>query len=308
MSVQTSGQLPRHTIELPTLTGVSAVFMWSATVGLYRGISEAFGAVGGSALIFTVSAVIAVLCTGPSAFSALSKRYLIIGGGLFITYETALALAIGYATTRQQALEVGTVNYLWPSFTIALAVWLGYQRADWRMIPGLLLSLTGILWVSSGDRGISFTHIIHNIGTNPVAYGLARIAAPAGPVYTRKTRAKSEGKNGVPVFLTLTAIVLWIKYFSTSQPPLHFNFNGAIMVLTFGVLTTLAYSAWNYGVMHGNLTLMATASYFSPVLSVLMTSLLLHMMPGHTFWLGSLLVTAGSLICWLSTHQTSVAA
>lgn len=305
MNTNVAGRLARFGLEKPTLIGMCAVVMWSGTIGLYRGVSQAFGAVGGPALIFTVSALIALVWAGPQAFRGMSRAYVLIGGALFITYEIALALAVGYAQGDQQALEVGTVNYLWPSFTIALTVGLGIDKADWRMVPGLLLSLFGVLWVTSGDGGISLPVLIANIGANPWAYGLAFVAALVWPLYTLVTRAISGGYNGVPLFLAATAVALWIKFFATGQPALVFDMDGALMVLVFGILTTAAYSAWNHGVLHGNLTLMATASYFAPVLSVLSSSVILAMVPGVSFWIGASLVTCGSLICWISTRGKS---
>ena len=73
-------------------------------------------------------------------------------------------------------------------------------------------------------------------------------------------------------------------------------------MLTFGLLTTTAYTAWNHGIIHGNMTLMAAASYFAPVLSVMLSSLLLSLSLGLGFWIGTLMVTCGSLICWASTR------
>lgn len=302
MNTSVAGRLARFGLEKPTLIGMSAVVMWSGTVGLYRGVSQAFGAVGGSALIFTVSALIALVWAGPQAFKGMSVRYGLIGGALFITYEIALALAVGYANGDQQALEVGTVNYLWPSFTIALTVGLGIDKADWRMLPGLGLSLFGVIWVSSGEGGISLSHLVANVIANPWAYGLALVAAIVWPVYTLVTRRFSGGINAVPLFLAATAVALWIKYAMTDQPAMRFDPDGALMVVAFGVLTTAAYSAWNHGVLHGNLTLMATASYFAPVLSVLSSSVILAILPGVNFWIGALLVTFGSLTCWSSTR------
>jgi hypothetical protein len=64
---------------------------------------------------------------------------------LFVTYEICLALALGYAATRHQAIEVGMVNYLWPSLTICLLFclmvkkqpggdpWINY-RIDWGLL------------------------------------------------------------------------------------------------------------------------------------------------------------------------------
>jgi drug/metabolite transporter (DMT)-like permease len=293
---------PRTRIEPPTLIGISAVLMWSATIGLYRNISETFGAVGGSALIFTFSGIVATLYGGRAAFRGHSRLYLLVGGAMFVTYEIALALAVGLAQDRVQTVEVGMINYLWPSFTIGLAVLVGQARADFLLIPGILLSLVGVMLASSGT-GFSIHSMLGNIAGNPLPYFLALIAAITWPLYTIFTRRLSGGKSAVPPFLLMTAALLWIYYFTSDQPPLHFDIRGLSMALLFGVLTTLAYSAWTYGVTHGNLTLMATASYFTPLLSVMISSILLDMMPGMNFWGGALLVTGGSLVCWYASRQ-----
>ncbi|WP_336800045.1 aromatic amino acid DMT transporter YddG [Kaistia sp. MMO-174] len=293
---------PRARIEPPTLIGISAVLMWSATIGLYRNISETFGAVGGSALIFTFSGIVATLYGGRAAFRGHSRLYLLFGGAMFVTYEIALALAVGLAQDRTQTVEVGMINYLWPCFTIALAVMVGQARADLLLVPGVMLSLAGVLLASSGS-GFSLHSMLDNVAGNPLPYFLALVAAITWPLYTIFTRRLSGGKSAVPPFLLMTAALLWIYYFTSDQPPLHFDLRGLTMTLLFGVLTTLAYSAWTHGVSHGNLTLMATASYFTPLLSVMLSSILLDMMPGMNFWGGALLVTGGSLVCWFASRQ-----
>ncbi|MBN9059184.1 MAG: aromatic amino acid DMT transporter YddG [Rhizobiales bacterium] len=293
---------PRARIEPPTLIGISAVLMWSATIGLYRNISETFGAVGGSALIFTFSGIVATLYGGRAAFRGHSRLHLLFGGAMFVTYEIALALAVGLAQDRTQTVEVGMINYLWPCFTIALAVMVGQARADLLLVPGVMLSLAGVLLASSGS-GFSLHSMLDNVAGNPLPYFLALVAAITWPLYTIFTRRLSGGKSAVPPFLLMTAALLWIYYFTSDQPPLHFDLRGLTMTLLFGVLTTLAYSAWTHGVSHGNLTLMATASYFTPLLSVMLSSILLDMMPGMNFWGGALLVTGGSLVCWFASRQ-----
>lgn len=288
----------RAGLEPPTLIGISAILMWSATIGLYRNISEIFGPVGGSALIFTVAGIVATLHGGVASFRGHSRKYLLMGGAMFLTYEIALALAVGFAQNRTQSMEVGMINYLWPSFTIALAVLVRDAKADLLLIPGILLCLIGIVWVSSGGNGISMDVLSHNIASNPAPYFLALVAAITWPVYTVSTRKMSKGRSAVPAFLLLTAAFLWGYYAVSEQPPLRFDLDGAAMVVTFGLLTTMAYSAWTYGISHGKLTLLATASYFTPLLSALLSCILLNMVPGMNFWIGAVLVTAGSLVCW----------
>jgi drug/metabolite transporter (DMT)-like permease len=302
-----SQTLSRLGLEKPTLIGMSAILIWSSAIGLYRNIAEIFGPVGGAALTFTVSGIVAMLYAGRSCLRGHSARYLLLGGFFFVAYEISLALALGFANDRAQSIELGLINYLWPCVTIVLAVVLGDQRASLMIVPGVLLSLLGIFWVTSGGEATGLQPLLDNISKNPVAYALALAAAVTWPVYTLATRRMARGRNAVPLFLLTTAAVLWIKFCLTDQPPLRFDLEGALLVGGFGVITTLAYSAWNHGVMHGNLTLLASASYFTPVLSVLLSSLLFQVMPDANFWIGALLVTAGSLVCWWAVRTRTQA-
>jgi drug/metabolite transporter (DMT)-like permease len=44
---------------------------------------------------------------------------------------------------RAQAIEVGMVNYLWPSLTIVFAILFNGQKSTLWVIPGLAISLLG---------------------------------------------------------------------------------------------------------------------------------------------------------------------
>lgn len=102
-----------------TFYGVISILLWSTMVGLIRSVSENFGAVGGAALIYTVGTLILIAVMGMPKIRNYPKRYLIWGTLLFVSYEICFVLALGLASSRQQAIELGMVNYLWPSFTIA---------------------------------------------------------------------------------------------------------------------------------------------------------------------------------------------
>ncbi|MOA50751.1 Aromatic amino acid exporter YddG [compost metagenome] len=65
------------------------------------------------------------------------------------------------------------------------------------------------------------------------------------------------------------------------------------------------YALWNVGILKGNLTLLATASYFTPVLSTFFAALWLSTRLTASFWQGVAMVTAGSLLCWVATRGKS---
>ena len=62
-----------------------------------------------------------------------------------MTGSLAIAmLALGFASNRSQTLELGMINYLWPSLTIVLATVFGLQRFHAGLVPGVLLAMAGI--------------------------------------------------------------------------------------------------------------------------------------------------------------------
>lgn len=157
-----------------TLTGLAAIVLWSTMVGLIRGVSEGLGPVGGAAMIYTLSGLLCLVTVGLPNLRRFSPRYLMAGSVLFVSYEICLALSLGYATTRHQAIEVGMVNYLWPSLTIVFAILFNRQKSTLWVIPGLLISLLGVSWVVGGDKGLSLADIAQNVISNPLSYGLCR--------------------------------------------------------------------------------------------------------------------------------------
>jgi drug/metabolite transporter (DMT)-like permease len=285
-----------------TLTGLVAVVLWSSTIGLIRSISELLGPTGGAAMIFSVSGIVAVLALGVPRPASFNRVYLLVGGALFISYEIFLALSLGLARNRAQVLELGMINYMWPCLTIVLAVVLKQQKSSWALLPGAALSFLGLVWVIRGDDDASPAALVANLQSNPLAYTLAGSAALLWATYSVLTRKFGDGKSGVPLFLLGTALILWILYALGPEPALHFTFGGVAQVLVMGVFMATAYSCWNHGIQKGNLTHLAVASYFTPVLSVLLASVWLSTIPSRAFWQGVAMVTLGSVICWWSTR------
>ncbi|RZI44175.1 drug/metabolite DMT transporter permease [Herbaspirillum sp. HC18] len=283
--------------------GILAILLWSATIGLFRSIGEALGPVGGPAVIFTVSGVLVVLFAGIPSVRTIDRRYLLISGALFVAYEISLSLSIGYAHNRNQAMEVGMINYLWPSLTMLFAVLLRQQSASILLLaPGIALAFLGIVWVMKGNDPLSAARLAENFADNPLAYALAFLAAFLWAAYSVVSRRYGRGKSAVGLFLLATAGVLWFRYFQSSQPPIHVSLPAAIQVMVLGAFTATAYSAWNYGVQSGSIGLLAALSYFTPVLSSCVASIWLGVMPPWTFWLGVAMVTGGSLMSWGATR------
>lgn len=290
-----------------TAIGLIAVLCWSCTIGLMRAVAEPLGAVGGAASLYTMAALCIAVVRGHKGWRELARWrsmhpvYLWGCGALFVVYEICLSVAVGLADDRSQAMEIGVINYLWPSLTIAFAVLWGQQHARWWLWPGLLICLWGLARVLGGESFSLSTLWLHVQG-NPAAYGMAFAAALLWPSYSLLARRYGAGFNAVGLFVTWTAIALWLQWLRQDAAPMQWSSSTALQLFLAGALTALGYSCWEHGIQHGKLAVLAAASYFTPVLSALTASLLLQVLPGWSFWQGVVLVTLGSLICWWATR------
>ncbi len=290
-------------VRKATVIGLTAVILWSTLVGFLRGVTQGLGPIGGAAMIYTCSSLLLFFVVGIPALSSFPRKYLIPGAVLFVAYEICLSLSIGFAQTDAQAIEVGMVNYLWPSLTLLFALIADKRRPGLLMLPGILLCFAGVGKVLGGEQGFSLHEVTANIASNPLSYGMAFAGAIIWGIYCVLTKKLANGSNGITLFFALTAVALWVKFFFSDTPAMHFSPGVLGCLAGIAVAMGLGYAAWNVGVLHGNVTLLAAASYFIPVISSLFAALLLGQTLGHNFWTGAIMVCAGSLLCWYSSRS-----
>ena len=81
----------------------------------------------------------------------------------------------------------------------------------------------------------------------------------------------------------------------------------SLPAITYLVLAACAmgfgYAAWNVGILHGNVTVLAGASYFIPVFSAALAAMQLRTSLPLSFWQGAFMVCGGSILCWLATRN-----
>ena len=254
-------------------------------------------------MIYTLSGLLLLATVGFPRLRQMPRAYLLAGSLLFVSYEICLALSLGFAGSRQQAIEVGMVNYLWPSLTILFAILFNGQKTSWLVIPGLFLALLGVTWVLGGEHGLNIDEITRNVVSSPLSYILAFVGAFIWATYCTVTAKYARGKNGITLFVLLTALTLWLKFMLSDQPPMIFSWPVVIKLVMCAVALGFGYAAWNVGILHGNVSLLAAASYFTPVLSSALAAVLLSAVLSWPFWQGAGMVCAGSLLCWYATRR-----
>lgn len=88
-----------------TTIGFAAIILWSTMVGLIRGVSEGLGAVGGAAMIYSLSGLLLIFTIGFPNLRQIPRRYLLAGSVLFVSYEICLALSLAMPPAASRPLR-----------------------------------------------------------------------------------------------------------------------------------------------------------------------------------------------------------
>ncbi|MBA5763230.1 aromatic amino acid DMT transporter YddG [Vibrio sp. 404] len=286
-----------------TLYGCLAILCWSCLLACARLVTEHLGPIGGAAMLYTTASVLLIIVLGIPKLSLFSFRYLVIGGILFVSYEIFLALSLGYSNSRAQSIEVSIVNYLWPALTVLFAVLTSNKRPNWLLYPAIILAFFGVAITVSGDKGFSISQLFANVGSNPLVYLMAFSGAILWAIYCNLTRRQESKHNAITLFFIATACALWIKYAFTNEPPMEFSWTASMTLLVTACLMAGGYGLWNIAIIGGNMVFLATLSYFTPIFSAVFSSIILGVSLGASFWQGVIMVTFGSLVCWLVTRE-----
>lgn len=288
-----------------TWMGLSTILIWSSLVGIVKLVTESLSPVQGVALIYSFSALFILTITGLPKISKMSKTYLLACGALFIGYEIVFLLSIALSQNRDQVMVIAMINYLWPPLMIIFSIVAKQLNYRWPVILGFILAVIGLMLVVNSDI-LNVVKLVHIIQQNPIAYIFAFIGALMWPIYSVLTKKHAQGQNGVPLFFIISVATLWVVHFIINEPFVRPAVEMWLAIAVLGSLVGVAYSNWNQSMQYGNMKLLITATYFMPILSTLMSMLILGVQPQLSFWVGTVSVTLGALICWKSTSEVKI--
>ncbi len=255
-----------------------AILLWSATFALARSLSERIGAIAAGAAVYLVGGAILWLLRALAVRDLKQKPprplYLYGCGFLFVLYTVLLYLAVGFAQNRQQLLEIALLNYLWPSLTVLLSIPLLKKHARPLLLPATALAMAGIFLVMTPDATVSWRSFWLHFQQNPVGYSVALLAAVSWGFYSNLARRWStpDATGGVEWFTPAAGLIL-LGLTLVQQEAVRWTWPAVIEALLLGTITGLAYSLWDRSMRKGNLLFVAACSYFTPLLSTLVSCL-----------------------------------
>ncbi len=295
--------------NVATLLGVMAICFWSTSFATSGSLATEIGSLTAAALAFIIGGTLGLMPLAVSPFRrrhlfAMRPDYLIICGGLVAIYAVSIYLAVGLAKDSQQVLEVSVLNYLFPTCTLLFSIPILKARARPTLALGVGAAFAGALLALTNGRSFDWSSLWVRLESDWLPYLLGFCAAVSWALYSvlsRRLAAGSKG-NAVPLFILFAGLVL--LGCSAVRGEAHHWSARAIGELFFMALIPilLAYVFWDMAMRRGRIVLVTALSYFTPVLSLLTTSLYLKAPAGPRLWIGGLLVTVGAIICAKSLH------
>lgn len=296
---------PSSSVPFDTGCGILAVIIWSASICLSRSLLEKLGTFTGAGTVFSLAGTLSVLLyfaahRGDFRRLRMSPRYLAACGIPFILYIVCLYLALGLAKTRQEVVEVGLLNYLWPTLVLLLSVPILKNRARPWLAFGIVTAFAGILLATAtmSESPFDLRAVGHRAADNATAYLLALAAAVLWGLYcnlARRFAAQASGL-GVPVFMLASGLLLLGAGVFFPAPACWSGTALAELAAMVLLPCIAAYMLWERAMRRGDLVLVASFAYLAPVLSTVCTGWYLGVKLPFGIWGAAALIMAGAWI------------
>ena len=289
--------------------GLAAIILWSTTIALGRSLSEQLGMFTAGALVFGLAGALGLAIqalTGQlrGTLGALSPAFVLRCGALFACYELCLYLALGLSRNRAQVVEVALVHYLWPMLTLAFTVIAARMRARPAFWAGAVLAMGGVALAMTQDERLSWPAFRANVSANAAPYAIALAAAAAWALYSVSSRSWSGERHGraVVVWMLLSGVVLGLARLFFPETT-RWSGRAALELGYMAASSVLAYRFWERALRRGNVIMVVSASYLTPLFSTIVSSAYLRVGAGLRLWLGCALVVLGATTCNLMVER-----
>jgi drug/metabolite transporter (DMT)-like permease len=204
-------------------------------------------------------------------------------GGLFgyhALYFAALKLA--------PPAEASLICYLWPLLIVLGSTLVTGERLRWWHVLGAVMGLAGTALLI-GPSGFS--------GGHASGYGVALLAAFTWAGYSiLSRRAAHVPSDAVGGFVAVTAVLAALAHLGleTWVAPSTANW-AAIAALGLGPVG-LAFFVWDYGVKHGDVTVLGALAYGAPLVSTLILVALGTAEPSLALGAACVLIVGGAAL------------
>lgn len=304
MTRNTAPRLPHAGERAATILGVLAIVFWGTTVAFSRGLTENLGILTAACAIYLgggVAGCVLLVSRGGGwrRIASVTPRYWLVCGGSFVANNLCFHFGVGLAHGRPGIIAVGLVNYLWISLTLLMSIPILGNRPRWGLLPGIAMAGSGVALAMASNGPFLWNDFAINTFDNAWPCLLAFLGACAWAVYSnfnRRWEAESGG-GPTPVFLLAAGLLFFLLRLRVHENTV---WTPSVVLGLAGVIvfpTLLAYLFWDAAMRRGNMVLVVSASYLTPILSTICSCAYCGILPGPTLWLACVLVVAGAALC-----------
>jgi drug/metabolite transporter (DMT)-like permease len=225
----------------------------------------------------------------------LSLRSCLLGVYGLFGFHLCYFVAVRYAP----AVEVSLISYLWP---VLLALFVSRRAQLFSTLCGSLLGFVGVALLLLGNDELVSERLHNSI----IGYGLAMLCALIWSSYSyfiANTKSTSGDTGWVCLLVALLSLIVHLIT-ETSNWQNAFEHSSAIIMLGLGPVGG-AFYLWQQGLQGGNRLLLASLSYFAPLLSAA-----LLVFAGINHWSGHILtalvlILLGGVVVNLSSSKSN---
>lgn len=287
-----------------TTLGIITIIIWGTSAAFTRNLSTGIGAYTAASIVNIIGGIAVLIGQtinkkGTKDFRKVTKLYWPVCGGLFIVYTATSYVSMSIVTGEEAVMTMVLIRFLWPLFTLILTIPILHQKASPWLIFGILISFIGITVANMGNNGIGLGSIIANFlyGENLTAYILGFIVSLSWGLYTNFTKKfiKSMDVDGSGIFMLLSGLLLGVISFWMDEPRAFSpSLMGQIIYASI-IVSSLANVMWNLSIRKGNILIVVLISNFLPIISIIITAILLGYKMTIPHIVGALLVVIGTI-------------
>jgi len=286
-----------------TIYGFITILIWGTSAVFTRTLSTSLGAYTAAALVNFIGGIVVLLQQSITGHGMKDRKkvpriYWILCGLLFILYTATSYVSMSMVEGEEAIVTLVLIRFLWPLFTLIFTVPILKEKASPWLIGGVTLSFIGIVVAKLGNDIFDLPNFAKNIlsGDSMPVYLLGFVVAISWALYTNLTKkfVGTKDVDGVGIYMVASGIILGLIALFKNEPK---NFSSGIIaqiIYAAIVVTCMANIMWNMAIKHGNMLVVVLASNFLPIISTVMTALMLGIPITLPIIMGSLLVVAGT--------------
>lgn len=295
-----------------TLLGILASVIWGSGSAFGRSMAETYGNFSSTGLSNVGAGIIMMVSqirrSGLKSFRQAPLHYWFLCGPIYVIYKLTSGIAVGVAITREQVVTSGLLRLMWPMMTLIMAVCMFRKEnktSKW-FFPSIVLSIIGILVANTDVSNFSLFHTLRVMWVDALWPSMLSIVSSiAWGLYSNLNRkiVGDADYDAVGLFMVVTGLLSYgvTLFVSESQVFLLQQVGELIYMVVFS--SFLGTLFWNLSMQKGDHMLVILLSNFMPVLSTIISAVLLDVALTWPMIVGSFMVVAGTIFCKLSIQS-----